>query len=396
MVLSFFFRSSRVGGHASHFMVRSSPARWMLAAVAAGNVCLYGNSPDPHSDDSDHASTSWWPLAPLTTGATCLAEPRTKGQPQHPEKVLAKDDLFEGQCLKRQMHKPMVPYPAWDYNWDGKVTADTTLEAFRTGGNYMKGDSNKTSLNDQRRSGKTRHIILVRHGQYDESSKEDEYRKLTPLGRQQAIQTGKRLAELTKGSMNFSQDRFNGPCPVKAIYVSDMLRAKETAQLIAEQFRNVSLQHNDLLQAPDPLLNEALPAPMIPIRPDITGDVEEIDANQQRIERAFRKYFYRDNGDPNATSAEVGDDAAVFTFSDEEHEKDVFEIIVCHGNVIRYFFCRALQLPPEAWLRLCTYNCSLTYLVVRPNGLVSARMMGDIGHLTYEESSFSEYHGFKW
>lgn len=45
--------------------------------------------------------------------------------------------------------------------------------------------------------------------------------------------------------------------------------------------------------------------------------------------------------------------------SDPQHE---FEIIVCHANVIRYFFCRALQLPPEAWLRLCTFNCSLTYL----------------------------------
>ena len=42
-----------------------------------------------------------------------------------------------------------------------------------------------------------------------------------------------------------------------------------------------------------------------------------------------------------------------------------YDIVVCHGNVIRFMALRALQLPPEAWLRLCTFNCSLTYLVVR-------------------------------
>jgi serine/threonine-protein phosphatase PGAM5 len=47
-------------------------------------------------------------------------------------------------------------------------------------------------------------------------------------------------------------------------------------------------------------------------------------------------------------------------------------------------------------LRLCTFNCSITYLVIRPNGMVSARMMGDIGHLDYDESTFSGTHGFKW
>ena len=66
------------------------------------------------------------------------------------------------------------------------------------------------------------------------------------------------------------------------------------------------------------------------------------------------------------------------------------------GNVIRYMFCRALQLPPEAWLRLSTFNCSLTYLMIRPTGGISCRMVGDIGHLKYDETTFSGYYGFKW
>lgn len=69
---------------------------------------------------------------------------------------------------------------------------------------------------------------------------------------------------------------------------------------------------------------------------------------------------------------------------------------MCHANVIRYFFCRALQLPPEAWLRLCTFNCSLTYFTIRPTGTVSCRMLGDIGHLPLELCTFSMHSGFNW
>ena len=108
----------------------------------------------------------------------------------------------------------------------------------------------------------------------------------------------------------------------------------------------------------------------------------KVDEEHDRIEKAFQKYIHRSSSSSSSSSLE-----------DEKHE---FEIIVCHGNVIRYFFCRALQLPPEAWLRLCTFNCSLTYLMISPNGRVSCRMMGDIGHLGYDHSTFSMNHGFVW
>ena len=45
-----------------------------------------------------------------------------------------------------------------------------------------------------------------------------------------------------------------------------------------------------------------------------------------------------------------------------------YDIIVCHMNVIRYFVLRALQLPPEAWLRLGGFNGSITHLTIRPSG----------------------------
>jgi len=79
--------------------------------------------------------------------------------------------------------------------------------------------------------------------------------------------------------------------------------------------------------------------------------------------------------------------------STELHE---YDIVVCHANVIRYFALRALQLPPEAWLRMATFNCSLTYILIRPNGNVSIRLLGDVGHLPMAKTTFSMHAGFEW
>ena len=79
-----------------------------------------------------------------------------------------------------------------------------------------------------------------------------------------------------------------------------------------------------------------------------------------RIEAAFRRYFRR---------------------ADPEQEKDSYEILVCHANVIRYFVCRALQFPPEAWLRFSLHNCSLTWIAIWPSGRVTVYTVGDIGHM---------------
>ena len=158
--------------------------------------------------------------------------------------------------------------------------------------------------------------------------------------------------------------------------------------------------------------------------------IERTDEHHPRIEQAFRKYFYRadpppmppmdgDTGSSEETSKIVATSTSTTTTVDsnsernnsdndndtnetttanllQPHPQHEFEIIVCHANVIRYFFCRALQLPPEAWLRLCTFNCSLTYFTIRPTGTVSCRMLGDHGHLPYDACTFSMHPGYNW
>jgi serine/threonine-protein phosphatase PGAM5 len=252
----------------------------------------------------------------------------------------------DNETFSSQVYQPKRPYPAWDSDWDGKQK-------------------------DMVKHGVTRHIILVRHGQYDETFKEDEKRILTPLGRKQAHLTGERLKEMIGGI----DDKFKA-IPVGVVRVSNMARAKETASIISSHLPSY-IERSD----PDELLNEGIPAQIIPSRPELDID-EDLAKNGPRIEEAFQKYFYRST-DENSVQNHVN-----------KHDKHEFEIVVCHGNVIRYFFCRALQLPPEAWLRLSTYNCSLTYLMIKPSGNVSCRMLGDIGHLGYGHSTFSQNHGF--
>jgi serine/threonine-protein phosphatase PGAM5 len=171
-----------------------------------------------------------------------------------------------------------------------------------------------------------------------------------------------------------------------------MTRARETAAIIGHQVQQSEQEHYHrqtvVVTAPDPLLNEGLPAAIIPPRPDV-GPVlavaQQIDEHHHRLEAAFQKYIHRAASPPVGRGEPPPEDGV--------HE---FEVIVGHANVIRYFFCRALQLPPEAWLRLSLFNCSVTYLMVQPNGYVTARLLGDTGHIPYEETTFSGAYGYNW
>ncbi len=86
-----------------------------------------------------------------------------------------------------------------------------------------------------------------------------------------------------------------------------------------------------------------------------------------RIEAGFRRYVHR---------AESSSDA------------EEVDVLVCHGNVIRYFICRALQLPPDAWLRFATPHASITSLHVRPSGRVGILMMGEAGHIPPDKITY--------
>jgi serine/threonine-protein phosphatase PGAM5 len=226
----------------------------------------------------------------------------------------------------------------------------------------------------------SRHIILVRHGQYDETQSESSgERKLTALGRRQAELTGDRL----RAMVNALGERGR----LRSIIVSDLTRAKETAAIVHERLGDSAVP----VGTPDPNLNEGRPAIPVPSKRGAEYYGAKVYRDGARIEAAFRSYVKR--AMPTKDPIADDDNAEGAVGSPVRHE---FDVIVCHGNVIRFFVMRALQLPPQAWLRLCFFNCSLTCLTVRPSGHVSLRYAGDVGHLREADVTYGSHEGWTW
>ncbi|KAG8182712.1 hypothetical protein JTE90_026166 [Oedothorax gibbosus] len=223
------------------------------------------------------------------------------------------------------------PLMKWGYNWDKR-------EYFYLINDKPDGDdtgkrSKPTAL---------RHIFLIRHGQYEQGAKIKSEKRLTALGRQQAELVGQRLKEL----------KFNYTCMLR----SSKVRAQETSDIIIKNFPDLPTENCDLLQEGAPL------SPDPPVEDYVVSE-ETSFKDGPRIEAAFRKYFYR---------------------PDVDQTSDSHEIIVCHGNVIRYFLLRLLQLPPEGWMRIQLGHCSMTWVVILPDGVPVIAQIGDVGFMPEE------------
>lgn len=236
------------------------------------------------------------------------------------------------------------PSQRWNNNWDRREPGSLVRPPKLKG--EMDTQEYETRLKNCTPKA-SRHILLIRHGQYFDNADNDKDRFLTSLGRSQADLTGKRLKELD--------------LPYTALISSTMARALETAELIQKNIPN-------LAHSTDDNLREGAPCPPEPPIESWKPDGKHFFKDSQRIEYAFRKYFHR--ADPN-------------------QKEDSYEVIVCHANVIRYFICRALQFPAEGWLRLCVANCSLSLVTIQPDGLVVLEMMGDHGHVPPEKITFA-------
>ncbi|GMR35406.1 hypothetical protein PMAYCL1PPCAC_05601 [Pristionchus mayeri] len=240
------------------------------------------------------------------------------------------------------------PRGKWNHNWDFRDPMSLINER-----KYSKAtDEEKEKMIQEQTATASRTIVLIRHGQYDEETKPH---ALTPLGREQAILVGKRLAHLAEKK------------PIDEVIMSTMTRATETANLILEQLPS------SVARSSDSCLEEGAPYPPEPSVGHWRPHAKKFFSEGARIESAFRKYIHR---------------------ASPRQKKNSIDVIVCHANVIRYFICRALQFPPEGWLRMSLGNSSITVIVVRPEGSVSIRALGDVGHLPAEKISFSQntYH----
>jgi len=198
----------------------------------------------------------------------------------------------------------------------------------------------------------TRTLYLIRHGLYDEDDPRDEAvgKGLTEPGRRQARITGVRLAAMGI--------RFD------TLWTSPFTRARETADIIAESLSGLAPR-----LASD--LAECTPTTW---RKDIMAGLEpgEAEACVAQLERAFARFFV-----PSPAG-------------------DRHELLVCHGNVIRWLWCRALGVDTAAWLGMAVANCSITVIQVKPDGACKLYVFGDAAHLpialqTYPGGTFAPW-----
>jgi serine/threonine-protein phosphatase PGAM5 len=216
-----------------------------------------------------------------------------------------------------------------------------------------------------------RHLYLIRHGQKDSLSETATQgdNGLTPLGREQTERTAQRLSAL----------------PVDIIHLSTLRRAAETAEIIAAQLLGTPLRPSHLLRECIPYLPpdfiawhhshkelfENKQAANIPQRYTPWLDLwpsgvarEEIEQGFEQADLAFNKYFRAARG------------------------RDRHEVIVTHGNILRYFMVRILHAPLDAWTLTEMFNCGISEILIESNGNMILISHNDVGHLPYNMRTY--------
>ena len=99
-----------------------------------------------------------------------------------------------------------------------------------------------------------RHLILIRHGQYNLNGSTDSDRYLTEKGRKQAGFTGERLKALN--------------IPFDKMIRSTMTRAQETGKIISTHIANIPIENCSLIEegapiAPQPPIGHWVPEPSV-------------------------------------------------------------------------------------------------------------------------------------
>lgn len=170
----------------------------------------------------------------------------------------------------------------------------------------------------------TRTIVLLRHGHYDP----DDGGRLTPIGREQARFAGIHLASF----------RFD------AVWSSTLPRARETADIVSGGL-SLAPRHSSLLREGIYTKVEGYHVTAAERRDDC-----------QRADAAYAKFFRKSRTERT-------------------------ELLVCHGNLIRYFMCRALHAPVLRWLRMTTTHCGISRVIIRDTGAVRVVSYNESAHL---------------
>jgi serine/threonine-protein phosphatase PGAM5 len=188
-----------------------------------------------------------------------------------------------------------------------------------------------------------RTLYLVRHGAYlpDRNVDPSIGPSISPLGIAQARLTASRFRSM--------------PVAIESVTSSTMTRARETAAIIHEQV-------GDAKSSASALISECTPPAAFPLN----ENEHSLKSCKQRLDSAFDQFFKPARG---ASS---------------------HEILVAHGNVIRYLVTRALGVEPRMWTGMSVAHASLTIVEIHGNGSLRVVAIGDTGHIPANLQSWGD------
>lgn len=189
-----------------------------------------------------------------------------------------------------------------------------------------------------------RYLYLIRHGQYTVTP-ELPHGKLTALGEKQAELTGQHLLDV----------------PVSVVHCSTMSRAAQTAQIIADNFYGLQVLPSDLLRECVPSIPPRLEAQLTEyarFAPDFNlGDVV---MHRMQADEAFDSFF-------QPMTNHLGGDS--------------HELVVCHGNILRYMVCRVLGTPVDSWANMYILHCGISIIRVDEDNLRTVMSHNNTEHI---------------
>jgi broad specificity phosphatase PhoE len=185
-------------------------------------------------------------------------------------------------------------------------------------------------------------LYLIRHGEQDPATDHATGGGLSALGREQADRLGRRL----------------GTVPFSAIHHSPLVRAAQTAEVVADHLPQVPRHACDFVAdrtpVPSPRQRGQYPDRWLAWLDGVPEDERDVDATALR--------------------------AAVEHFG-VTHSEDRYELLITHNFVIGWFVRHTLDAPVWRWIGLQQDNCAITIVQWdsdRPPTLVS---FNDTGHL---------------
>jgi serine/threonine-protein phosphatase PGAM5 len=183
-------------------------------------------------------------------------------------------------------------------------------------------------------------LYLVRHAQYQRTFMPPETPDgpLTELGAAQAELTGRRLSRL----------------PINVIHHSTLIRARQTAEIIAHYLPGVELR-------PSPLLRECLPTVPSAYIPYLEGaSPADFAQGDRQAREVFRKWFRPPTADDTETTR---------------------EIVVSSGNLISYLVARSLGATGKQWVNTSIQHCGITEVALGGPRKSLLLRHSDTGHL---------------